>query len=784
MRRQHLPSIESRAAKRALLAATAAAVCSAVTPLAGQGAQEAAGPEAFRTELRAIAEAAGADWGNAKSRLAALLDTHEGADYVRYARSELIDLHRRITFESTYEPPEPDDLISGKLVSYDPKSGRIKLIYTRETMQDFADPNGPGPEPKKQRPRRGRKRPGTLPTFELPELKAPTGYRPRIHPALFRSCKIEVTGARYTSTELLTGIQGDELHRTVAGEPLQDLGFAGSRYVPTVVVHQDGGQRTELFRNNWLPKNAKKKGRSRWPMKRGAKYKIVLSVTPKSLNLRINRKSVCKERWREPVVGKIGITDKSFDQLTLTGQVEPAWIHGLLDGHRQTARNEFASRYEPEQQLPAWVFTTPKVTADTSADSRQRYYPGKERPKDLEAVRDALNELGKGNSTRVLFRMIAWQKGAVPALVREYLKSYAYMVAGSFQKAIRLGERVVAADPEFGDGRIVLGRSYLALRRHEDAERQFREVLRLRPNSAGAHSDLAMALVRQRQAAAARKVIGDAISRGLSDERLQEIRRVVDRIIDGPAFGKSFTVTTKHYRITSDIDEAVCKNAGKVLENALPFYRQLLGDVEFEPEQRFQVYLFSGEQGYKRYLDGLKLRIPIHTAGVYSPELQQLLIWNLAAREDMLRTIRHEGFHQYFDMLTGDAPVWLNEGLAEYFEVSRFKLGRPSAGIVQPRHVRALRLIRPSSRGSIEEFLKITPRRFYGPRAALNYSKSWAMVRYLRSGTPTIRAVFDRLVRALIAGKSRDEALAEALENIDMERLSKGFWSSVDRLIK
>lgn len=777
------------AARAALLAV---ATCCAGTALVAQGDSSAEGDagsvaaaRAFRSDLRAIAthaaDGTAADsWASAKQQLEALLEKHEDADHVRYARDEIVDLHRRLSFEAFYVAPKPKDLISGKLVSYNPKNGKIKLVYTRDTMADFADPNKPRP-PVKREPKT---RPGgfpTLPTIEMPEVRLGPVYRPRIHPAQFRSCKIEVRGARYSSTELLSGIHGDTVFRTMAGEPLQSMGFAGSSYLPTVVIRQDGKQQTELFKKSWLPKKSKKKAKSLWPMERGGKYTIVLDVTPKSLSLRINRKSVVKKTWREPIVGSVGITDATFDQLTLTGQVEPAWIDGLKDQHRQKAREKFAADYEPTRNLPSWVFTQPKVAVDTSASKDRRYYPGKVEPEDLEAVQRALTDLGKGRSTRVLFRMALWKKGAVPPLVKQYLQSYAYLVDRSYRKAIELGEQVVAADPDFGYGRVVLGQSYLAMRRNADAERQFREVLRLEPTSPNAYGDLAMSLVRQQRAVEARKLLGDATSRGLGNERLRSMRRVIDRIVDGPRFGKSFTVETEHYRITSDIDEKVCKDAGKVLENALTFYRRMLGNVTFEDGQRFQVYLFSGEQGYKRYLDGLELRIPIHTAGVYSPKLQQLLIWNLSVREDMLRTIRHEGFHQYFDMLAADAPVWLNEGLAEYFEVSRFKVGKPSAGVVRPRHVRTLALVR--SRGSIEDFFKITPRNFYGPKASLNYSKSWALVRYLRGGTPKVRAVFDRLVDALSQGKSREEALELALEGVDMERLSKGFWASVDKLV-
>lgn len=751
----------------------------AVLALLGGGRLQAQDAQGFRVELRTISEGATSDWSLAKDRLAALLAKHKDADYVRHARAEIVDLHRRLSFEAAYTRPDPDDLISGDLVSYKARTGRIKLVYTKRTMGDFHDPNRPRPVVRRKA------KPGQLPLLDVPKL--PTfgpAYRPRIHPAQFRSCKIEVSGKRYAGTEFLTGINAAGMFRTTAGMPMSTTGFGQQIYVPTVMTRQQGEVENELFRKTWLPKKQGKSKKSLWPMQLGGKYTIVLDVKPKSLFLRINRKSVTKESWRDAVVGNIGITDSSFDTLTITGQIEPAWIHGLLDDHRQVANDKFIKRYKASSELPAWMFTKPKVSADLPASKSRRYYPGKERPQKIKLVQGVLEDLSLGRSTRVLFRMALWKPEHVPLLVKQYLQSYAYMVDGRFKTSIELAQKVVAADPEFANGRVVLGNSYLSLRQSEAAEEQFREVLRLQP-SASAYRDLALALVRQGKPEEARRIVGDATSLGLADERLHAMRRRVDRIIDGPTFGKRFTVESEHYVITSDIDEAVCRSAGKVLEGALAYYCRMLGNVrnKFAKGQRFQVYLFSGEQGYKRYLEGLELRIPIHTAGVYSPELQQLLIWNLPNRTDMLRTIRHEGFHQYFDLLAADTPVWLNEGLAEYFEVSRFNAGKPSAGVVRPSHVRTLALLRASSRGSVAEFMEISRQQFYGPKASWNYAQSWALVRYLRGGTPKVRVVFDRLVSALVAGKSREEALAEALQGVDLERLTKGYWASVDKLI-
>ena len=60
----------------------------------------------------------------------------------------------------------------------------------------------------------------------------------------------------------------------------------------------------------------------------------------------------------------------------------------------------------------------------------------------------------------------------------------------------------------------------------------------------------------------------------------------------------------------------------------------------------YHVFLFSGEAGCRRYLGELVGDLPPRFTGLYQPLLRQLVIWNLPTRDQMMRTIRHEGFHQ------------------------------------------------------------------------------------------------------------------------------------------
>ena len=128
----------------------------------------------FRRGLESISALTGkGQWKEALAELELLLNGHESADYARRARSEIIMVSKRCRFHLAFQPPKPQDLISGKIVSLDLKRSFIHLQYDESCMGDFED-------------------------------LAEKGIRPRVHPAVFRSYRITIKGSRYERGQLLT----------------------------------------------------------------------------------------------------------------------------------------------------------------------------------------------------------------------------------------------------------------------------------------------------------------------------------------------------------------------------------------------------------------------------------------------------------------------------------------------------------------------------------------------------------------------------------------------------
>ncbi len=140
-------------------------------------------------------------------------------------------------------------------------------------------------------------------------------------------------------------------------------------------------------------------------------------------------------------------------------------------------------------------------------------------------------------------------------------------------------------------------------------------------------------------------------------------------------------------------------------------------------------------------------------------------------------TLAHEGFHQFIAYeLGGQIPVWLNEGLAQYFETSYFTGSTFHVGqINRSKLVEAQRLINSRQAPSLSQLVRMDPAAFYANPSA-NYPISWAFVYYLlySNRDPSVQSGFRGYLQDVRYGgdslKSAQERLAQ-----DSERWQAGF---------
>ncbi len=237
-----------------------------------------------------------------------------------------------------------------------------------------------------------------------------------------------------------------------------------------------------------------------------------------------------------------------------------------------------------------------------------------------------------------------------------------------------------------------------------------------------------------------------AARNGVLSKRLDLLGSAIVKAARGPNWPQTFEYQSTNYHVLSDIDKKTCVEAAKVLEQAFTAYRVNFGWVSRDRSRKFKVYLFAGRKGFMTYqqdLTQLMGRPAEHAAGLYSPLLKQLLIWNLPSRDEMISTIRHEGFHQYLDRFMPNPPTWFNEGLAVYHEDAEMVRGRLEFGQIEREYVE---LIDKKGLLPLEEYLFQTHGQFY-KNGHWSYAQGWAFVHMLQNGTSAQRKLFKQLVK-------------------------------------
>lgn len=150
------------------------------------------------------------------------------------------------------------------------------------------------------------------------------------------------------------------------------------------------------------------------------------------------------------------------------------------------------------------------------------------------------------------------------------------------------------------------------------------------------------------------------------------------------------------------------------------------------PPQRDQVtvYLFSDQASYAKYLKATWPELPDRRAYFVgtSRELAVYTFWGSRTLEDL----RHEYTHGILHSSLEGVPLWLDEGLAEYFEVRG-----ETSGEINKEH--AHELATSIGNGWKPDLHRLEDITEFSDMQRLDYQEAWAWVHYMLHATPETR---------------------------------------------
>lgn len=174
-------------------------------------------------------------------------------------------------------------------------------------------------------------------------------------------------------------------------------------------------------------------------------------------------------------------------------------------------------------------------------------------------------------------------------------------------------------------------------------------------------------------------------------------------------------------------------------------------------DEPIHVYLFSNADKFEAFFHERHPNLPRRRAFFVETDtrLSVYAYWGDRVAEDL----RHEVVHGYLHSVVPNLPLWLDEGLAEYFEVPR-----GMAGLNRP-HVTQLVSMGVDWRPDLVrlEQLKTT-----GEMTQADYAESWAWVHFMFESSPQHRQVLCSYLQSLM-DSTPPPPLSLSLRQVDIE---------------
>lgn len=245
-------------------------------------------------------------------------------------------------------------------------------------------------------------------------------------------------------------------------------------------------------------------------------------------------------------------------------------------------------------------------------------------------------------------------------------------------------------------------------------------------------------------------------------------------------------IKSKHFTLVGNASEKDVRTVGTKLEQFRSVFSQLFPRVRVDSPVPITVLVFKNKDAYRPFMPVWNGKIS-EVGGYFLPG-QEINYISLAAEfgrispygikvyaDDPYRVIFHEFVHSLTHDVNANLPVWLNEGLAEFysmFEVAdkdtKVELGAPIS-----QHVHHLRDNQFLPLPQLFTVNRNSPEYNERDKRGVFYAQSWALVHYLMLGNNgQRRPQMTQFVNLMATGVPMEEAFAKAFQT-DFAALEK-----------
>lgn len=161
----------------------------------------------------------------------------------------------------------------------------------------------------------------------------------------------------------------------------------------------------------------------------------------------------------------------------------------------------------------------------------------------------------------------------------------------------------------------------------------------------------------------------------------------------------------------------------RLIDSAVALRKEVTQTLELPTsDEPIHVYLFKNEAEFRSYIGSRLVNFPNRRAFFVKNDttLMVMAYWGEKVAEDL----RHEVTHGYLHSVVPGIPLWLDEGLAEFFEV------RPGENGVNAPHVRLLAEAYRAGRWT-PDLMQLESLRNNADLTQLQYAEAWLWIHFL-----------------------------------------------------
>lgn len=223
-----------------------------------------------------------------------------------------------------------------------------------------------------------------------------------------------------------------------------------------------------------------------------------------------------------------------------------------------------------------------------------------------------------------------------------------------------------------------------------------------------------------------------------------------------------------YYDITTDLERAQAKAVADHMDAVHAEYTRRFSGFNKRNAEPLRLWVFSTREAYGEFLESHGIDSAGSGGMFFRRDDAAGLVSFLGGRpmSSVLETLRHEGMHQFvYQRIGDDLPVWLNEGMAEWFGYAVPTGSGFAMGLADPRPIRRLQAAAAEGRLiPLTDLLTMTKEdwnnRVRSGAASLQYDEAWSVVQFLvyTEGGRYERLLMDML-RLLWSGVQPDRAV-------------------------